>query len=127
MDDFLVSSELWSNVLGGVASAIILAGIYWVVNYSKRKNLTKLIIIEEQIIALMTEAEENQFKDIDQWPHNARKIHKLASETAKKISPSAGALIEIVDGTLSGYPIEIYYPILVQTNERIRKILEAHI
>ena len=127
MDDFLTSSELWSNIIGGVVSALILALMYWAVNFTKRNSLYNLIIIEKEINALFDD-ELILPPDPDEWFDSSNSIHNRAITTAKKISPSAGALIEAISVQYTGGDaVDHWYPILEKIRDQIREILRAHI
>ncbi len=128
MGNFLSSAEFWSNILGGIASALILAAIYWAVNYNKRKNINKLIKIEKQSIELLVDAEEVQYLDRGEFHDMSDSVHKQAIEVAKRVSPSAGALItSVIDVYRGGDSVDHWYPILKEINKRIKIILTAHI
>lgn len=127
MSDFLISSELWSNIIGGVFSALLLAGLYWAVNFNKRQNLKELVKVQKGIVELLNDELSFEHLELNEWSNKAFELHEIAIKTAEKISPAAGALIEVTDGVKSGNPKDIVIPILNQTNERIRVILKANL
>ena len=121
-------SQLWPNVIGGVFTAGILALIYWAVNCNKRKNLSELVEIQEKIAGLLFEAEQYKERmDIEEWSCEASKILEKTIESTKKISPSAGALIEVSDEYLGGDVVQHLTSCLERIEDQIREILKAHI
>ena len=127
MSEFLISSELWSNIIGGIVSALILAGFYWIINNYKRKNLNELVIIEKEITKLLDD-ELISPPDPNEWYDASTVIHKRAITTANKLSPSAGALIESISVQYNGGDaVDHWYPILKNIKSQILEILKAHI
>lgn len=130
MCDFLGSSELWSNVIGGVITGIVLAGLVWLWNWNKRRHIKALIKIEDESIEHRNAGAAKEYEDTDKWSKEARIIHDKAFETANKISPAAGALIDllgVVDPWDPTDTVSYWISILTKVNGRIRKILEHHI
>ncbi len=130
MCDFLFSSELWSNIIGGIVAALVLSGVYWFINSRNRRNINMLIEIEGESIELSNQGKYKQYDDIDEWVIQAKFIQIDAIEIATKISPSAGALITWLgtkDAHIPGDTRTYWISILDKVNERIREILKAHI
>ncbi len=95
MSEFLASSKLWSNIIGGIVSAFILAGFNWIINTYKRKNLNELVIIEKEITKLLDD-ELISPPDPNEWYDLSTSIHNRAISTANKLSPTARASIESI-------------------------------
>ena len=130
MCDFLLSSELWSNIIGGIVASLVLAGIYWIVSYNKRKTIKGLIDIEGKSIQHRNNGEAGIYENKDVWAEEASIIHDQAIVVAKTISPAAGALIDwlgTVDPYVPGNKLSFWISMLDKVNERIRIILEKHI
>ena len=64
MWDFLSSSELWSNIVGGIVAALILSGVYWFKKSRDRRNINKLIEIEGESIKLSNQGKHEQYDGI---------------------------------------------------------------
>lgn len=130
MSDFLESSELWFNVIGGVIAGVVLALLVWLWNWNKRRHIKDLIKLEGKSIKHRNIAKLQEYDNIDKWARKAKIIHDEIVITAKKISPAAGALIDwlgLIDEYIDGDELSYWISALDKVNERIRTILEHHI
>ncbi len=85
MSDFLISSELWSNIIGGVVSALLLAGLYWAVNFNKRQNLKELVKVQKGIVELLNDELSFEHLELNEWSNKAFELHEIAIKTPEMV------------------------------------------
>src|SRR6266498_3766623 len=98
MRDFFFGPGLWENIVGGIVAGLIAAALIagWVRWRERNKHaaIHELIVIMDKAIRHRNIGEQGKFNDAKQWVQQAKDIEIEAVETAKKISPTAGSLIE---------------------------------
>lgn len=137
MKAFLLGSDLWANICGGVAAALFLGFMAFCINIRKHVIINRLIKIMGQAIQHRNIGEpyktsphrlskEDEWNE-SEWVQQAIAIHDEAVNQAYKLSPSAGALVDWldrVDPWTETSQFERYLSILNKVIERIRGILE---
>lgn len=129
MREFFTGPDLWANIIGGVVAAGLVTLIAFLWNRRRHKIMRDLIEIMSRAIQHRNIGESQKFKDEKEWVQKAKIIHDEAVATAKKLSPTAGSLIEWLDrvppwSTTS--EVEKYVSFLSKVIERIRGLMERH-
>ncbi|MHB8088417.1 MAG: hypothetical protein ACYDH2_09255 [Anaerolineaceae bacterium] len=129
MVTFLASSELWSNVVGGIVAAGVLAGIAFLWDRRRQRTLQELIKIMGQAIEHRNIGDHKTFYDEKDWILKAKKIEEEAVIKAKKLSPTAGSLVEWLDRVPewnATSEVDKYVSILSTVIERVRGLMERN-
>jgi len=126
---FLTSSELWANIVGGIVAAGVLAVMVFCWDLRKHRILQELIGIMGQAIEHRNIGQHRTFVNEKEWIQKAKKIEEEAVANAKKLSPTAGSLVEWLDrvppwdGTSE---VDKYVSILSTVIERVRGLMERN-
>jgi hypothetical protein len=94
MIDFFCSADLWSNIIGGVVAALLIALVAYLWDRRRHKILKELTVIMGRAIKHRNTGERQVFTDEKEWIQEAKLIEHLAVAKAKQLSSTAGALIE---------------------------------
>ena len=129
MGESQFGADLLANINGGVVAAglIILAAYLW--DRRKHQILKDLTEIMGQAIKHRNIGENRSFSNKDEWLRQAKIIEENAVITAKRLSTTAGSLVEWLDRVepwRSGDDVEKYVAILSKVIERIRVLMERH-
>jgi hypothetical protein len=95
--EFIISSELWANIIGGILAAVIIASFTKYRDFRKPRTMKELIAIMGVAIKIRNNGEGHHFNDENIWVQQAIEIEQKAILKAKELSPTAGALIEWLD------------------------------
>jgi hypothetical protein len=117
------------NIVGGVVTAGLIALIAYLWNQRRHKILRELTVIMGKAIQHRNIGERKTFTDQDQWVHEAKLIQVEAVSKARKLSSTAGSLVEWldrVDPWNMNNEVEKYVSILSKVIERIRELLERN-
>ena len=126
---FLSSSELWANIVGGVVTAGVLAAIAFLWDRRKQKILQELIRVMGRAIEHRNIGENRTFADEKEWVQKAKRIEEEAVTNAKKLSPTAGSLVEWLDRVPpwnATSEVEKYVSILSTVIARVRGLMERN-
>jgi hypothetical protein len=126
---FLTSTELWSNIVGGVVTAGVLAVIAFLWDRRRHRILQELIRIMGQAIEHRNIGQHRTFTDEKEWILKAKKLEDEAVIKAKKLSPTAGSLVEWLDRVPPwnvASEVEKYVSILSTVIERVRGLMERN-
>jgi hypothetical protein len=129
MWEFLASSDLWANIVGGVVAALLFALLVFLWNLRKHKILKDLTEIMGRAIVHRNIGEKRAYTDKGIWIQQAKDIENEAIEKAKKLSSTAGALVEWLDRVppwTGDDEVERYVSILSKVIERIRELMERN-
>ncbi len=129
MITFLASSELWSNIVGGVVAAGFLAAIAFLWDRRRHKILQELIKIMGQAIEHRNIGQDRTFPDEKEWILMAKKIEEEAVIKARKLSPTAGSLVEWLDRVPPWNvtsEVDKYVSILSTVIERVQGLMERN-
>jgi hypothetical protein len=127
--DIILSPGLWENVWGGVIAAMLYALIVAVLNLYKQFVLQVLIQIMGRAIRHRNNGEQGKFDDEELWVRQAKEIEKDAMVTARKLSATAGSLIEWLDRIPErndSSVLQKYISILDVVIARIRGLMEKY-
>jgi hypothetical protein len=120
-------ADLISNVLGGVAAALIIT--WWLGKRDEKRRLAVRNLVDAmgKMIEYRNAGKEGKFADEATWKADAKKLIDDAQARAYALSVSAGAQVEWLDridpyprGNERGY----WESMLSKAIERIRGILE---
>ncbi len=129
MCEFLRSSDLWANIVGGVVAALLFALMVFLWNLRKHKILKDLTEIMGRAIAHRNIGEEHAYKDKGKWIQQAKDIEDEAIAKAKKLSSTAASLVEWldrIDPWKADDEVDRYVSILSKVIERIRELMERN-
>lgn len=129
MCEFLRSSDLWANIVGGVVAALLFALMVFLWNLRKHIILKDLTVIMGRAIVHRNNGEGRTYNDKEKWIQQAKEIENEAIEKAKKLSSTAGALVEWLDRVppwKGNDEVERYVSILNKVIERIRELMERN-
>src|SRR3990170_3125926 len=127
MIEFLLSADLWANILGGVVAAGLIALAAYLWNRRRHKVLKELTVIMGKAIKHRNIGERQAFTDQNEWIREAKSIEAEAVAKANDLSSTAGSLVEWLDRVP---PWDVasegdqYVSILSKVIERIRELLE---
>lgn len=127
--NIILSPGLWENVWGGVIAAILYAVIVAVLNLYRQYTLQVLIQIMGRAIRHRNNGKRGKFDNEEEWIRQAREIENDAVNTAKRLSATAGSLIEWLDRVPDRDGVgerELYIGILSKVIERITGLMEKH-
>ena len=129
MVKFLLSSELWANIIGGVIAAGLITLIVYLRDRRKHKIIQELIEIMGEAIEHRNKG-ENKICDLpEDWVEKAKLIEIKAVNKAKQLSPTAGSLIEWLDRIpprSEEGQVGFYVSILSAVIARIQGLMERH-
>jgi len=126
---FFLGVELWSNIIGGVVAAALIAIFARLWEIRKHKILKDLTEIMGQAIKHRNIGEHCTFADENEWVRQAKKIEVNAVAKAKQLSTTAGSLIEWLDRVPpwnEANELEKYVSILSTVIKRIRGFMERN-
>ena len=126
---FFTSSELWSNIVGGVVAAGVLAVIAFSWDRRRHRILQELIRIMGQAIEHRNIGKNRTFDDEKEWILKEKKIEEEAVVQAKKLSPTAGSLVDWLDRVPPWNvtsEVDKYVSILSTVIERVRGLMERN-
>ena len=129
MNGFFTSSELWSNIIGGIVAAIIFALLAYLWDYRKQRLYKQLTDIMGKAIQHRNVGEHKKFDNANEWVQKAINIEEEAVTKAYKLSPAAGALVKWLDRVPTwnvNSEVDRYVSILSIVIERIRELLERN-
>lgn len=121
--------DLWANILGGIAAALILAAIYWGVNLRRHFLFKSLIKIMGEAIAHRNDGERGKYSSKEAWVTQADDIVVRAENKAQQISNAAGALVKMLDRVDRWDPhsdFERSLAILSKVIIRMRELIERN-
>lgn len=127
--NIILSPGLWENVWGGVIAAMLYAVIVAVLNLYRQYTLQVLIQIMGRAIRHRNNGERGKFDDEEEWVRQAKEIENDAVNTAKKLSATAGSLIEWLDRVPNkerSSEKDLYIGILSKVIERITGLMEKY-
>jgi hypothetical protein len=116
-------------MIGGVVTAGLIALIAFLWNRRKHKILKDLIKIMGRAIQHRNVGKQGAFTDEKEWVQQAKAIQEEAVAMAKKLSPTAGSLVEWLDRVPPWdrtSDIEKYVSFLSTVIERIRGLMERN-
>jgi hypothetical protein len=126
---FFTGPDLWANIIGGVVAAGLVALIAFLWNRRRHKIMGDLIEVMGRAIQHRNIGEQRAFSDEKEWVQKAKALEEEAVATAKKLSPTAGSLVEWLDRVppwSSTSEVEKYVSFLSMVIERIRGLMERH-
>lgn len=126
---FLMSAELWANILGGVAAAALVALFVQLRDKRRHRILRELTAIMGDAIKHRNDGEAKTYADEDEWVRRAKEIESEAIAKANELSSTAGSLIQWLDRVEPWHVSserERYISILSKVIERIRELLERN-
>jgi len=129
MIEFLLSADLWANILGGVVAAGLIALAAYLWNRRRHKVLKELTVIMGKAIKHRNIGERQAFTDQNEWIREAKSIEAEAVAKANDLSSTAGSLVEWLDRVPPwdvASEVDKYVSILSKVIERIRELLERN-
>ena len=129
MIEFLTSSELWSNIVGGVVAAALIGLAVYARDRRKHRILRELTEIMGRAISHRNIGERQSYADENEWVRQAAAIEAEAVEKADELSTTAGSLVEWLDRVEPWdrtSEVDRSVKILSKVIERIRDLLERN-
>lgn len=129
MIEFLTSAGLWSNIVGGVITAGLIALIAYFWDRRRHRILKELTDIMGRAIEHRNAGEHGSFTDKGEWISEAKQIETEAVTKASELSSTAGSLVQWLDRVPAwntSNQVERYVSILSKVIERIRELLERN-
>jgi len=127
--NFLLSADLWANIIGGVVAAALIAFIAYLWERRKHKILKDLTDIMGRAIKHRNVGKQRAFTDQGKWIEEAKAIEAEAVKKASRLSSTAGSLVQWLDRVppwSASSEVEKYVSILSKVIERIRELLERN-
>lgn len=127
--EFLISDDLWANIVGGVVAAGVIALIAYLWNRRRHRILKELTKIMGKAIKHRNIGKQGPLPDEDKWIREAKAIESEAIAKAKNLSSTAGSLVEWLDNVDPWHvnsEVEKYVSILSKVIDRIRELLERN-
>ncbi len=97
MIEFLISADLWANIIGGVVAAGLIALAAYLWDRRRHKILKELTVIMGKAIKHRNIGEQRAFTDENEWIQEAKSIEAEAVAKANNLSSTAGSLVEWLD------------------------------
>jgi hypothetical protein len=129
MINFFLSENLWSNIVGGVVAAGLIALFAFLWDRRKHRILKELIEVMGRAIQHRNIGEHRTFANQEEWISQAKAIEEEAVAKARQLSPAAGALVAWLDRIPPWHAaneVEKYISILSTVVERIRGLMERN-
>jgi len=128
MCEFLLSADLWANIVGGVVAAGLIGLGVCVKNWRKHRILMQLTEIMGDAIVHRNKGERKEYTDENVWIQQATDIENKAIAKAKEFSSTAGSLVQWLDRTDEPWTTkrERSVKILSKVIVRIRELLERN-
>jgi hypothetical protein len=131
--EFLVSPDLWANIVGGVVAAIVLGFIAWVWRQYREWRVRQLGDLMGRIIEHRN-AGSRPVPDPTVWVQKAKGLEQEAVEKAGKVSTASGILINWlgefpildIDAKVKDTNQKHYVSLLTAVISRIRDTLGRH-
>ena len=129
MCEFLLGSDLWANIIGGIVAAVLISLVAYLWNVRKHKILKDLTEIMGRAIKHRNIGEQRAFSDESEWIRQAKAIENEAVLKAKQLSSTAGSLVEWLDRVPPWNvtsEVDRYVSVLSKVIERIRGLMERN-
>jgi len=129
MIEFLLSTDLWANIIGGVVAALLIALAAYLWDWRRHRILKELTVIMGRAIKHRNIGEQRALTDENEWIREAKLIEADSIAKANQLSSTAGSLVEWLDRVppwVVTSEVEEYVSILSKVIKRIRELLERN-